>query len=121
MSIGDTHTTDQDTDSVLGAILLSRGWRSIDDHRAWEWCHRGRRPDPRLFATGACVLVDHAAGGYVVEGPLQFDRPTDALRYRSRHELLDRLELIEAWTFPRTAAELDADHADSVDGGPSRT
>ncbi len=121
MSIGDSQHTDQDTDSVLGTILLSRGWQSIDDDRAWEWQHRGLPAEPKLFATGACVLVDDAAGDYVVEGPLEFDRPTGALHYRSRCELLDRLELIEGWTFPRTAAEIDADHADALDGGPSRT
>ncbi len=119
MSIGDSLTTDQGTDSVLGTILLSRGWRPIDDDRAWEWHHHGPRPERRLFAQGACVLVDEASGDYVVEGPSEYDQPTAALHYRSRRELLDRLDRIEAWTFPQTAIELDADHADAVDGGPS--
>jgi hypothetical protein len=121
LSIGEFWTTDQGTDSVLGTILLSRGWRPIDDDRAWEWPHRGRGTERRLFAPGACVLVDETSGAYVVEGPAEHDRPTTALRYRTRRELLDRLDRIEAWTFPQTAAELDADHADAVVDGPFRS
>ena len=125
MSIGEFTTTDQGTDSVLGLILLSRGWRSIDDDRAWEWRHRGDA-SASLFAPGACILIDEASGDYVVEGPTEYDQPTAALRYHARRELLARLDRIEAWSFPRTAAELDLDHVDddqavALDAVPSRS
>lgn len=130
MSIGDFSATDQGTDSVLGLILLSRGWRPIDDDRAWEWRPPGGAA-PELFAPGACILIDEAAGDYVVEGPSEYDQPTAALRYRTRRELLARLDRIEAWSFPRTAAELDLDHVDldhldddqavALDAVPSRS
>ncbi|GAB3748832.1 hypothetical protein [Microlunatus parietis] len=98
-------------DLVLAEVLIHRGWSSIIDGQVWEW--RGSRPAAGAFAPGACVLVDDDLGGYVVEGPSQRDEPTDILRYRSRRDLLTRLRVIENWTLPLTAGEVDAEHAEA--------
>ncbi|MFC7621738.1 hypothetical protein [Microlunatus sp. GCM10028923] len=100
------------SDLVLAEVLINRGWHSIIEGQVWEW--HGAGTAAGAFAHGACVLVDDSRPGYVVEGPSQHDEPTGILRYRSRRELLDRLGMIESWTLPVTAADLDAEHAEAV-------
>ena len=100
------------SDLVLAEVLINRGWQSIIDGQVWEW--QGAGTAAGVFARGACVLVDDSRPGYVVEGPSHRDEPTEILRYRSRRELLDRLRMIENWTLPLTATDLDAEHAEAA-------